>query len=516
MKLFTTRQIAELDRYTIDNEPIEDIDLMERAALQVTRWIIQRFTSERKFIFFAGTGNNGGDAMAVARLLAGKDYSCELFLMDTGKELQGSPAINWQRLVVQNKVYLSKLKNIADFPATGKEDIIVEGLFGAGLSRPLHGFPAMLVQKINSSGNTVIAIDIPAGLMGEDNQGNNPENIIQASYTLTFQFPKIAFLLPGSEKFTGKWEVLPIGLHPGIIDKTPTPFYWVSRNEISAKLIQRSRFSHKGTYGHALLVAGSYGKMGAAVLASEACLRTGAGLLTTHVPKVGYSILQTAVPEAMADIDDHEFMFTGANHPEKYEAVGIGPGIGTRTNTQRALFSLLENVKKPVVLDADALNILSEHPGWMENVPEQSVLTPHPGEFKRLAGESGSSFDMIKMQMQFAQKYKIILVLKGAHTSIASPDGKLFFNSSGNPGMATAGSGDVLTGIVLGLLAQGYAPLNAALAAVYLHGLAGDLAAEELSMDALIAGDIIRYLGKAFLLCRKEISNNTSAFPVNP
>jgi NAD(P)H-hydrate epimerase len=288
-------------------------------------------------------------------------------------------------------------------------------------------------------------------------------------------------------------------LHPDGIAETQTEIFLIEKREVQLMIQKRSRFGHKGTYGHALLIAGSFGKMGAAVLASKACLRAGVGLLTTHIPHFGYQIIQTAVPDAMASVDQHDSIFTEFPDLSQFSAVGVGPGINQKTNTKRALNELIEKAKLPLVIDADALNILAENRTWLEKLPENSILTPHPGEFKRLAGESANSYERVQKQIKFSKKYKVIIVLKGAFTSVSTPDGRLFFNSSGNPGMATAGSGDVLTGIILGLLAQGNSPENAALAGVYLHGLAGDLAAVKNSEYSLVAGDIVKFLGKAFL-----------------
>jgi len=367
------------------------------------------------------------------------------------------------------------------------------------LSRPLKGFPAEMVQKINQLKNTVVAIDVPSGLMGEDNSENTVETILKANFTLTFQFPKISFLFAENEQFTGTWEVLPIGLHPEGMKKIPSDFYFIEGSD-AAKIIQhRTTFQHKGDFGHALLIAGSFGKMGAAVLASKACLRSGTGLLTTHVPRMGYSIIQTAVPEAMASTDRHDSVFTEFPGLKPYSAIGVGPGLDKKQNTARALHSLIVQSGVPLVLDADALNILSENREWLSELPENSVLTPHPGEFKRLVGETKNTFEAIQKQLQFSEKYKVIVVLKGAFTSVSTPAGKLYFNSTGNPGMATAGSGDVLTGIILGLLTQEILSESAAVCGVYIHGLAGNLAAAAISQPALIAGDIVKYLGSAFI-----------------
>lgn len=499
MKLFTTKQIAELDKYTIENEPITGIDLMERAALQITHWLVKQFSTEKRMIFFAGPGNNGGDAIAIARQLADLDFVCEIYLLDFGKELKGSPAINWQRLQEQEKVKYSKIKNADDFPEIKSNDIIIDGLFGSGLTRPLKELPAEIVLRINKLSNQVIAIDIPSGLMGEDNSGNIDENIIHADFTLTFQFPKISFLFAENEKFVGEWQVLPIRLHPDGIEKTNSDFQFIEQDEIKKIFPKRSKFSHKGTFGHALLIAGSYGKMGAAVLASKACLRSGVGLLTSHIPKLGYSIIQTAVPEAMTSIDQHDSMFTEFPDLKTFSALGVGPGLNVNSNSRRALCELLENSKVPLVIDADALNILSENKLWLEKLPENSILTPHPGEFKRLAGDTDNSFQRLQHQIEFSKKHKVILIVKGAFTSITTPSGKVYFNSTGNPGMATAGSGDVLTGIILGLAAQGISSELAVVAGVYIHGLAGDLAVKEKSEISLVAGDIIEFLADAFL-----------------
>ncbi|MFW6259758.1 MAG: NAD(P)H-hydrate dehydratase, partial [Tangfeifania sp.] len=378
-------------------------------------------------------------------------------------------------------------------------DVIIDGLFGSGLTRPLEGLPAEIVQKINKLQNTVIAIDIPSGLMGEDNSENTFETVLKADFTLTFQFPKISFLFAEHEQFTGKWEVLPIGLHPVGIEKTPSELVFVEKAEVQKMIPSRSKFSHKGTFGHALLIAGSFGKMGATVLASKGCLRAGTGLLTAHVPRLGYSIIQTAVPEAMVSIDPHDSMFTEFPDVSQFSAIGIGPGIGLKHNSQKALHELIEKTEIPMVLDADALNILSENKEWLKKLPANSILTPHPGEFRRLAGKSENSWEQLEKQRQMAKDYNVIVLLKGAFSAIATPGGKVYFNSAGNPGMATAGSGDTLTGIILGLLAQQISPENAVVAAVYLHGRAGDLAAAKKSEPALIAGDISDFLGEAFL-----------------
>lgn len=498
MKLFTTKQIAEIDRYTIENEPITDIDLMERAARQMYYQLSAELLTSHPMLFFAGPGNNGGDALALARMFASDGVDCSVYLLDNGKPLSGSPVINWQRLKDQGKAKMQIIRTIADFPILMPEDVVIDGLFGSGLTRPLSGLPATLVQHINQSGCRVFAIDIPSGLMGEDNSGNNPENIIRADTTLTLQFPKVSLLLPENYQFTGHVEVVDIGLHPKGIELTATPWFMTERKNIRKLIPARSKYSHKGTYGHALLMAGSKGKMGAAILASQACMRSGVGLLTVHVPGNGYSIMQTSVPEAMCSVDNNNDIISILPELDKFSAIGIGPGLGTCSETKEAIRQLLQNIKVPLVADADALNLISENRELYKLLPPGTILTPHPGEFKRLFGETSNSWQRLQILREAAQRLNIIIVLKGAYTATALPTGDVYFNPTGNPGMATGGSGDVLTGTILSFLAQGLSPEEAAIAGVYLHGLAGDLAARKISQPALIASDIPKFIGKAF------------------
>jgi NAD(P)H-hydrate epimerase len=504
MKLFTTKQIPEIDRYTIEVEPIADIDLMERAAGQVAKFIEQNEHDRVEYYVFCGPGNNGGDGLAVARMLASTDAPpVHVYVLDFGKGLKGSPEINLNRLKKTENVNVSFLTEMDELPALPDDAIIVDALFGSGLNRPLEGLPADIVRYINTSGVKVYSIDVPSGLMGEDNGANIPENIVQASYTVTFQFPKISFMFPDNEIYTGNVEVVDIGLHPKGINQLPSRYHLFDDHDGNTLVHKRSKFSHKGNYGHALLIAGSYGKMGAAVLGAKSALRSGAGLLTVHVPHSGISILQTAVPEAMTSIDDSDLMFTSASGIENYTAVGAGPGIGKKTNTVRGLKELLKNTEVPMVLDADALNIIAGNDELLELVPPNSVFTPHPKEFERLAGKVGNGYQRMIKAIEYAQKNNVTLVVKGANSMVVNPNGDVWWNSTGNPGMATAGSGDTLTGIILALLAQGYAAFDAARLGVYVHGLAGDIAAARRGYEALIASDITENLGEAFKLVHK-------------
>ena len=500
MKIFATSLIREIDALTIKHEPLASIDLMERAALSCTKWLKEKFTPDTNFIVLTGPGNNGGDGWAIARLLAGCGYRhIRLFPVSPLTALSPDAAVNRQRLMDQNLVPVSALDSADRFPVIRKEDVIIDALFGTGLSRPLSGLATALVEHVNASGCKVISIDIPSGLMGEDNAGNTMEYVIRAHHTLTFQFPKLSFFFPENEVFVGEWTVLDIGLHRETIENMSTPFYFIEGKDIACRLKPRRKFSHKGTYGHALLLAGSYGMMGAAVLASRACLRAGAGLVTAHIPRKGYGILQSTVPEAIVSLDVSEECFSRLPEMKPYTAVAVGPGTGTRPEVQEALNDLFMKCRVPLVIDADALNIIAEHKEMLDRMPENSILTPHPKEFERLAGKSATGYERLMKQIEFATTRKCIVLLKGAYTSIAMPDGTCFFNSTGNPGMATGGSGDVLTGILVSLLAQGYKPADAALTGVYIHGLAGDFAAMKTGRNALIASDIIDNLGNAFM-----------------
>jgi len=499
MKLFATSQIAGIDKYTIEHEPISDIDLMERAASTLVDWILHHAEPDQHMVFFVGPGNNGGDALAAARMLAWALSGIDVYVMDLGKGMSDSANTNLERLQQQNRTQIVYLDADAPMPDLKPTDWVIDGLFGSGLSRPLKGLPAKIVKHINASGAQVIAIDIPSGLMGEDNRQNDRDSIIRADVTLTFQFPKISFLLPENDPFTGHWIVLDIGLHPDGIGQTETPFFYTDHQVARGFLKDRRTFAHKGNFGHALLIAGSYGKMGAAVLASRGCLRSGVGLLTTHVPRLGYSILQNSIPEAMASIDQSDLMFTQNPDLAPFDAIGIGPGLDTKCNTGRGVQRMLEEEqKKPMVIDADGLNLLAKNPEWLKLLPPETILTPHPGEFARLTHPVECGYERLQLAKEYASENNVVLVLKGAYTAIACPDGTCWFNSTGNPGMATAGSGDVLTGILLGLLAQGYTAKEAAILGVFLHGLAADFAVEEASHEALLAGDITQHLGLAF------------------
>lgn len=498
IKIFSTDKVRELDKYTIQNEPISSIDLVERAANAFTSEFCRRYSKQNRIIVFAGQGNNGADALAISRLLIDAGYRVETYLFNRYMQLSNECELNKQRLLSMENIEFTEV--IYDFepPILEKQDIIIDGLFGSGLNRPLTGGFAAMVKYINQSESTIVSIDIPSGLFGEDNQKNDPEAIIRADLTLSFGFPKLSFLLPENAEYVGEWKVLDILLHPEAIANTATSYFQVTENDIASVFHPRNRFSHKGTFGHALLIAGSRGKIGAAILAAQACLKSGTGLLTVHVPQRGEQILQTAFPEAMVDLDPNQDHFSYVSDIRPFSAIGIGPGLGKHADSAKALEHLLQTTEEPVVLDADALNLIAANKNILKHVPARSILTPHPKEFDRITGESNNSYERLLKAKDFAVNHQVCVVLKGAYTATCTTSGNVYFNSSGNPGMATAGSGDVLTGIILGLLAQGMEPETAAVVGVFLHGTAGDLAAVYQSEESMIASDIINMLGKAF------------------
>jgi ADP-dependent NAD(P)H-hydrate dehydratase / NAD(P)H-hydrate epimerase len=499
MKVFTTGQIKRIDELTIINEPVSSVDLMERAAEQLLRWYVRNFDRTKRVMIFTGPGNNGGDGLALARLLSGNRFNSEVFHVRISDRTSDDWSSNFKRLKDETTVIFNIIENAEQFPFVSSDDIIVDAIFGSGLSRPVTGLAGEIIKKINNLDCTVISVDIPSGLFGENNSGNDPESVIKADFTLTFEFPKLSFMFPENAKYTGEWYVLPIGLNPGAIRSIETPYFFPDEDFFASLVLKRGKFDHKGKFGHGLLAAGSFGKMGASLLGAKAAMKTGIGLLTCHIPGCGYQILQSSVPEVMVRTDKNELCISDIGPCDQYNALGIGPGIGTDEKTQKAFRSFLLNRSKPMVIDADGLNILSMNDKWLAAIPENSVLTPHAREFERIAGGCNDSFSRLEKQIGFSQKYNCIVLLKGAFSSVTTPQGKVYFNRSGNPGMATAGSGDVLTGMILSLLAQGYQPETAALLGVYLHGLAGDIAASSTGYESLTASDIIDNISGAFL-----------------
>lgn len=498
IKIPSARQIRDLDAFTIAHEPIASIDLMERASHVFVRWFAQQFPLEynKPICVFCGPGNNGGDGLAVARLLHELGYPVRVWLAYPDETSPSADhTTNLSRLRLKHVIDIHSLNPSEPFPTLPAGALVIDALYGSGLNRPLSGPQAQLIEWLNEQPLTRIAIDIPSGLLADDHC-TGPA--IRAHYTLSFQFPKLCFLQASSGLWAGDWHYADIGLSPAGIAALDTPYFWMDSAAACALRRPRHRFDHKGVFGHALVIAGSYGKVGAAILCSKAVLRAGAGLVSVHVPKRAYEIMQIAFPEAMVEVDRHLFVWSETGPLDRYAAIGLGPGLGTDDTSAAALFELLNRWHKPMVIDADALNLLALHPHQLQKLPAGTILTPHPKEFERLFGHTDNDYSRLALLRQKAQELGLVIVLKTAYTAIASPDGQVFFNSTGNPGMGTAGTGDVLTGIITGLLAQSYAPLEAACLGVYLHGLAGDLAAAKLQQESLIADDLIQYLGQAF------------------
>ncbi len=498
MKILPVEKIREADAFTIENEPIDSVDLMERAASKVYEWFMKRCkTKEVSVKIFCGIGNNGGDGLALARMLYFSGIIPQVFVVRYSDKMSRDCEINFDRLKEETEVPMYDIFSEDDFPQIYDNDIIIDAIFGSGLNRPIEGFTAELIKYINNSNAIKIAIDIPSGLISETQKLRNSETqksqppIVKVDYTLTFQFPKLTFMFPEYDAFIGKWEVLDIKLHKDFIDNVETLNFYTTEDVVKPIIRKRTKFSHKGTYGHALLVAGSSGKTGAALLAAEACMRTGVGLLTAHLPKDALLPMQVYLPEAMTSIDKSSTHCTEINDIIPYTAIGVGPGIGKNEDTVTLLKKIIQEATQPLVLDADALNIIADNPTWLSFLPDNTILTPHPKEFDRMFGKTNNSYERLELQRKMSVVHNIIIVQKGAHTAITFPNGTCFFNSTGNPGMATAGSGDVLTGIILSLLAQRYTPQEAALLGVYLHGKAGDIASEKLGMESMIARDII-------------------------
>ena len=511
MKILPVEKIREADAFTIENEPIDSVDLMERAASKVYEWFMKRCkTKEVSVKIFCGIGNNGGDGLALARMLYFSGIISQVFIVRYSDKMSRDCEINFDRLkesrdvtpvASECSVPMYDIFSEDDFPQIYDNDIVIDAIFGSGLNRPIEGFTAELIKYINKSNAIKIAIDIPSGLFacgGQQSTDNRQQSavngqqpIAKVDYTLTFQFPKLAFMFPEYDAFVGKWEVLDIKLHKDFIDNVETLNFYTTEDVVKPIIRKRTKFSHKGTYGHALLVAGSSGKTGAALLAAEACLKTGVGLLTAHLPKDALLPMQVYLPEAMTSIDKSSTHCTEINDILPYTAIGVGPGMGKNEDTVTLLKKIIQEATQPLVLDADALNIIADNPTWLSFLLDNTILTPHPKEFDRMFGKTNNSFERLELQRKMSVIHNIIIVQKGAHTAITFPNGTCFFNSTGNPGMATAGSGDVLTGMILSLLAQRYTPQEAALLGVYLHGKAGDVAAEKLGMESMIARDII-------------------------
>lgn len=498
MKVLNQEQMHWVDEQTISIQKIHSTELMDRAVHELYLHIkcLSWFDALKPVYVFAGSGNNGGDGIGIARLFGEEGVEVTVFYCD-----YHAPTYENQRMRdhLPRRKYLTEkvIEAENDIPLLDPSGIIIDALFGSGINRPVEDIWELVIHRINDYNNKVISIDVPSGLHPDRIMDN--ASMVQADLTLTIGSPKLTFFFPELNKTIGSWCIIDIQLSDQAIDQCNSSYYYIDRSFIQKFVhLRRDKFSHKGTYGHALLVNGSFGKMGAAILAARSCLRSGVGLLTCHVPGTGYPIMQSTVPEAMVSVDQHDYYFHTKIDTSNYDVIGIGSGLDDRSGVCEALLHVIENAHAPMVLDADALNIIAKHPDWLKLLPDDSILTPHPGEFRRLFGTWDSDMEKLERQREISRKYKLFIVLKGANTSVSCPSGEVYFNSTGNPGMATAGSGDTLTGIITGLCAQGLGSKKAALLGVYIHGLAGDLAVNKRSQISMVSSDITDHLGEAF------------------
>ena len=510
LPILTSAQIREVERAFMTKGSITSLELMEQAARQCTDRLLRdiaqgEFGPAPSFVVVVGMGNNGGDGLVIARLLSAAGVSVRVLRVLHKEEPSPEHRANHLDLLKVGVPCVDFADPHGEVELVGNE-VVIDCLLGTGVSRPPTGLLRNVIRSLNDRGLPIISIDLPSGMVepGSD-QPFDPESCIRAYHTYTFEVPRPALLLAETGPFAGCWELVPIGLDPELLSSSARYGEWIVAADLRAHLMQRPRFSHKGTFGHALLIAGSKGMFGAAVLATKACLRSGAGLVTAHVPDTLASTMHLAVPEALCSIDPSADHVAQLPPLERFSAVGIGPGLGINSGSATVVETLLKSVNVPLVLDADALNILANNQGWLRHVSKHTVLTPHPKEMDRLlGGPSASGFERLERTREFAVEHGCIVVLKGAYTAICLTDGNVQFNSTGNAGMAKGGSGDVLTGLLTGLLGQGYAPHHAALIAVHLHGSAGDLAAKALGMDAMHAGDLIEYLPQAWKVLRQN------------
>lgn len=488
MKILNAEQIHKWDAYTIEHEPITSLDLMERAANACTDFISEQEMFNKHFKIFCGKGNNGGDGLAIARQLLNQHYNVSVYIIEFGAVGTADFQANLQRLHELN-VDIHFIQSEEFFPLINQDDVIIDALYGSGLNRPLKDLSAALVNHINQSKAFVIAIDVPSGMFIDKSSVNNA--VIKANSTLTFQCYKLCFLVAENAENTGSLKILDIELDNSFLDTVESVCQITSKTFIQSIYKPRKPFSHKGTYGHALIIAGNVGKMGAALMATHACLRTGAGLTTVNVPKDFLSVVHISLPEAMCNLREDDLNF------EKINAVGIGPGLGTEKDAKELVEKTIKQFKQPMVIDADALNIISANKEILNKLNDATILTPHPKEFERLFGKAVDDFERIGTAIHHSKKYNCVIVLKGTFTLIAH-NGKGYFNTTGNAGLAKGGSGDILTGIITALLAQKYEPIYAAVFGVYLHGLAADITLEKQSEESMLASDVIQSLGTAF------------------
>lgn len=502
MNIYTTEQLRAIRRATLESEGIASIELVHRFAEGVAAEILSRFSPSRPTVIYAGSGGNGAVALSVARIISEAGFQPHVLLFNfNGNSLSRDCNVAFHELMANELPFtLTEIRDRAELPALGPDMLIVDGLFGSGLKDPLSGGFMMLARNISESGATVISIDLPAGLFPDWNSRIIGRNVVHADLTIAPQFPHLSFMLADNAEMVGRWKTVDIGLVERGVDPAALKYFFVDREDVRNVLRERQPFSSKADYGSALLLAGSYGMMGAAVMSARACIRAGVGKLTVHSARWGFTVMQSQVPEALFEPDPNDILISDMTPRLTYNAIGVGPGIGMNDATRGAFETLVKssnNLKRPMVIDADGINILARNPQLLDHLYPCTILTPHAGEFDRLFGAQSSAENRLLRALEMARKYKIIIVLKGHYTATVRPDGKVFFNSTGNAGMATGGSGDALTGIITALLAQGYKPEAAAVAGVFIHGTAGDIGAEIQGQYGLSGLDIAENVGKA-------------------
>lgn len=499
MKILNANQIRQIDQDTIAKQNIASHELMESAACALRRFLCQHFKHNQHFVLFAGNGNNGGDALALARLLCDAGYrKITIYLTAFSTRYSTDNQYNQKRLN-ERHIPVTLIEG-APFPDIASDCVIIDALFGTGLNGTLKGEYAQLVQHINTCTNDIIAIDLPSGLYS-DKVNNETDTIIQATTTLTFQIPKWALFQPQNAPFIGKWQLLNIGLDEHAIKQMPSDDTLITHALVKHIYQPRKPWAHKGSHGHALIIAGSYGKLGALQLSTSACLRSGSGLTTCYAPKCAFQVMQSAQPSAMMQTDAHELHITDIPDISAYDSIAVGPGIGDHEQTIDAIGALLKQShhrQKKLVIDADALNIIARQPQYKKWLQPNCILTPHPKEFARLAGAWSNDDERLEKLRRFASEHQCVVVLKGRHSAIATQNGGIYVNNTGNAGLAKGGSGDTLTGIITALLAQGYSSVESAILGVYCHGLAADIAVEHIAMPSLMAEDVCRHLSDAF------------------
>lgn len=474
------------------------LDLCEQLANAFCAQFQRDFKGAHRVIVFAGPGANGAVALAIGRILSAFGHNVESVVLNPTGLLTDDCLINFRRMVDAG-LAAREVTTSFNPPVIGARDIVIDGICGIDLAVPFEGDLAQVSRYINTKARVILAVDIPSGLMAEDNASNHLDNVIRATYTYTFHGPKLSFLLADTAQYVGEWKVVDIGLESSLPQGASGVRSFVfTASDFEGAIPPRKRHTHKYNYGKVALIAGSQGMMGAALLAGRSCMRSGVGHLTLHVPKGAEMMVHVALPEALVQSDKSAQYFTMFENAASYDAIAVGPGLGRQFDSAAALDGLLALYRKPLLIDADAIHILAANNDLLAKLPEDTIITPHAGELDALVGASSSDYERLMKAKELAIKYKIIIVLKGAYTATCSKNGNVVFNASGNPGMATAGTGDVLTGCMLALLGRGFRPLHAALFANYICGYAGDLYSQEYSQESLMASDVVANIPRVF------------------